>query len=200
MDPAQMGGRKGCSITHYLITLFNFIHEGIDMDAVPRAVVVALIDYSKGFNRISHQKLIIRLSDWGVPGWLLRILCSYMSGRTMTVRHKGAISSQYPLPGGAGQGCLLGVLSFIVEISDAGMDVPEQPEQHPDVDDVHSVLHPEEAVTRNEVRQKYVGDQVQGELLRLDEVLQPSDLLIGPNTYHDINGLKIYQTPYYKKG
>ena len=50
MDPGQMGGIKGCSITHYLITLFDFILNRTDTrDSVPRAVVVALIDYSKGF-------------------------------------------------------------------------------------------------------------------------------------------------------
>ena len=85
MDPGQMGGRKGCSIVHYLINIFDFILHGTDKkDNIPRSVVIALIDYSKGFNRISHPKLIIRLSDWGVPGWLLRILCSYMTKRTMS--------------------------------------------------------------------------------------------------------------------
>ena len=191
LDPGQMGGITGCSIIHYLITLFNFILEGLDInDNVPRSVVVALIDYSKGFNRISHQNLIIRLSDWGVPGWLLRILCSYLSGRTMIVRHKGVSSSEYPLPGGAGQGCLLGVLSFIVAISDAGMAVPEQPEEDPHIDDVISVWHPEAAVNEFEVRQKYIDDQVQGELLRLDQDLCPlPNDFIGPRTYHDRNGL-----------
>ena len=168
MDPAQMGGLKGCSITHYLITLFNFILEGMDNNgAVPKAALVALIDYSKGFNRISHQKLIIRLSDWEVPGWILRIMCSYLTNRTMTVRHKGTSSNPYPLPGGAGQGCLLGILCFLVEISDAGMDVPVQPVQQKNVDDVISLEEPQPAVTNIEVRQKYIDDQVQGEIINL---------------------------------
>ena len=93
-----MGGIQGCSIVHYLITLFHFILSGTDSaDKVPKAAIIALIDYSKGFNRISHNKLIIRLSDWGVPGWLLKIMCSYLTERTMTVRFKGATSSPYPL-------------------------------------------------------------------------------------------------------
>ena len=105
MDPGQMGGHKGRSITHYLITLFNFILGSLDSrDGVPRAVMVALIDYSKGFNRISHSKLIIRLSDWGVPGWILRILCSYLEGRSMRVRHKGTTSAPQLLPSGPVKG------------------------------------------------------------------------------------------------
>ena len=95
-----MGVITGCSTVHYLITLFHFILSGTDSsDKVPKAAIIALIDYSKGFNRISHNKLIIRLSDWGVPGWLLRILCSYMTERTMTVRYKGATSTPHPLSG-----------------------------------------------------------------------------------------------------
>ena len=27
MDPGQMGGLKGCSTTHYLVNLFNFIYK-----------------------------------------------------------------------------------------------------------------------------------------------------------------------------
>ena len=161
--------RKGCSIIHYLINLFNFVLDGTDpTDKIPRAVIVALIDYSKGFNRISHPHLITRFSDWGVPGWILRILCSYMTGRSMTVRYKGKESAEYPLPGGSAQGCFLGVLSFIVEISDSGMDVPPQPHPNPDTDDVHSISHPQPAITDVEIRQKYIDDQVQGELLRLE--------------------------------
>ena len=135
-----------------------------------------------------NPKLIIRLSDWGVPGWLLRILCSYMTERSMTVRHKGEQSDEYPLPGGSPQGCLLGILSFIVEISDCGMDLPPQPDSK---EDVFSLPYPQPAVTELEVRQKYIDDQVQGELLQLDSALTPtSEVLIGPRTFHDRNGLK----------
>ena len=49
---------------------------------------------------------------------------------------------------------------------------------------------PEPAVTHQEVRQKYIDDQVQGELLQLKTALQPSiDSFIGPRTFHDRNGL-----------
>ena len=186
-----MGGRKGCSIVHYLITLFNFILAGTDpTDNIPKAVIIALIDYSKGFNRISHPKLITRLSDWGVAGWLLRVLCSYMTGRTMTVRHKGKESLQHPLPGGSAQGCFLGILSFIVELSDSGMDVPPQPLPNADIDDVYSLPYPQPANTEAEVRLKYVDDQAQGELLRLDMSLcQAPEEIIGPRSFHDRNGL-----------
>ena len=72
LDPGQFGGRKNNSIVHYLVLLLNFVITNTDKkdkSKIPRAVIIALCDYSKGFNRIDHNKLIIRLSDWGVPGW-----------------------------------------------------------------------------------------------------------------------------------
>ena len=83
IDPGQFGGLRGHSISHYLITLYNFILSHTDSSSIPRAVMVALIDFSKAFNRINHAKVIVRLSDWGVPGWLIRTLISYLTGRSM---------------------------------------------------------------------------------------------------------------------
>ena len=68
IDPGQFGGLQGHSTVHYLITLYHFILTTTSTTSIPHAVMVALIDFSKAFNRISHSKVIIRLSDWGVPG------------------------------------------------------------------------------------------------------------------------------------
>ena len=77
-----------------------------------------------------------------------------MTQRSMIVRHKGKQSKEYPLPGGSPQGCLIGVLSFLVEISDCGMDIPHQPDLNTN-EDVISRSHPQPAVTNVEIRQKY---------------------------------------------
>ena len=116
--------------------------------------LIDMCDYSKGFNRIDHSRVIIRLSDWGVPGWLLKILTSYLTGRSMELKYKGAISSPQSLPGGTVQGSELGILLFIVEHSDAGMDIPVQPL---DGQDVFSVSQPLPAVTQKECRLKYLS-------------------------------------------
>ena len=125
LDQGQFGGRKKHSIVHYLVLLLHFIISNTDInDNISRAVVIALCDYSKGFNRINHMNLIIRLSDWGVPGWLLKVLISYLTERTMILKYNGAESDPQSLPGGSIQGSLVGILLFIIELSDAGMPVP----------------------------------------------------------------------------
>ena len=70
IDPGQFGGLREHSTSHYLISLYNFLLSRTDSSRLPRAVILALIDFSKAFNRINHSKVLVRLSDWGVPGWL----------------------------------------------------------------------------------------------------------------------------------
>ena len=113
IDPSQCGGLKGSSITHYLIRMLHFIHKFLD-EREPYAVVMAMVDLEKAFNRVSHQLVIEDLADMNVPGWLLAILVSYLSGRTMHMRYKGATSSCRSLPGSSPQGTFLGILLFII--------------------------------------------------------------------------------------
>ena len=72
LDPCQYG-LKGTSISHYLIKLLQFIHEYLDLKD-PHAVLVALIDLSKAFNRVSHQMVIEDLFYMHVPPLDLGIL------------------------------------------------------------------------------------------------------------------------------
>ena len=65
LDPCQYG-IKGASTSHYLIKLLQFVHEHLDLKD-PHAVVVALVDLSKAFNRVSHSMVIEDLHDMKVP-------------------------------------------------------------------------------------------------------------------------------------
>ena len=91
LDPCQFG-LKGASITHYLLRLLKFVHKYLDLKD-PHAVIVALVDLSKAFNRVSLSMVIEDLYAMHVPPWLLLILISYLSGRSMVLCYKGATSS-----------------------------------------------------------------------------------------------------------
>ena len=82
LDPGQFGGMKGGSITHYFVLLMDFILANTDkLNKNPKAVLAAYIDFFKGFNRLNHNKILIRLSDWLVPSWLLKIVASFLTER-----------------------------------------------------------------------------------------------------------------------
>ena len=118
LDPANCGGLKGTSITHYLIRLLHFTHATVDQ-ADPHAVVLALVDLSKAFNRVDHTLLIEDLHNMNVPSWLLKILISYLTERSMVLRFHGATSSPRSLPGSAPQGVFLGCFFFMVKFNGA---------------------------------------------------------------------------------
>ena len=120
LDPDQFGGRKGHSISHYLIEMTNFILYNQDLSE-PQATIASFIDYKQGFNRCQHSIFLeIMSKEYDVPGWLLRILVGYLSGRTMKVRYKGKIGEGKDIPGGAGQGAPLGMWIFLFMIDQAG--------------------------------------------------------------------------------
>ena len=120
LDPDQFGGKKGHSISHYLIEMTNLILYNQDLKE-PQATIANFIDYKQGFNRCQHSVFIEILSkDYDVPGWLLRILVGYLSGRTMKVRYKGKIGEGKDIGGGAGQGAPLGMWIFLFMIDQLG--------------------------------------------------------------------------------
>ena len=122
LDPGQCG-LKGSSITHYLIKLLHFVHSTLDLKE-PHAVLVALVDISKAFNRIDHSLVIQDLYDMHTPAWLLRIIASYLSGRSMFLSYNGCKSSVKMLPGGGPQGAFLGGLIFIIKYNGAFLRPP----------------------------------------------------------------------------
>ena len=120
LDPGQCGGLKNSSITHYLIKLLHYVHFNLDKTDA-HAVLLAAIDMSKAFNRMSHQRIIEDLYDMKVPGWLLLILISYLTDRKMSMKFRGVFSALRSLPGSSPQGTVLGVILFIIYFNGAAL-------------------------------------------------------------------------------
>ena len=118
LDPANYGGMKGSSTMYYILHLLHFIHTHVD-SVVPQAVLLAQADLQKAFMNVSHQNVIIDLHDMQVPGWLLRILASYLTGRSMVLKFRGAESSRFSLPASTPQGTFLGIFLFIISFNGA---------------------------------------------------------------------------------
>ena len=84
LDPGQCEGLKGSSISHYLVRLLHFVHSYLDKNE-PYAVLLSLVHLKIAFNRVSHTIVIEDLADLNVPGWLLKILISYLTDRSMVL-------------------------------------------------------------------------------------------------------------------
>ena len=59
-----------------------------------------------------------------VPGWLLLIIISYLTERSMILKYKGCTSTRRSLPGSSPQGVYLGNLFFIIKFNGAAMRPP----------------------------------------------------------------------------
>ena len=77
------------------------------------SVDVIYFDLSKAFDKVSHQKLLYKLSHLGVRGPLLNWLRSYLDGRNMCVKVENSFSERYPCTSGVPQGGVLSPLLFL---------------------------------------------------------------------------------------
>ena len=81
-------------------------------------VVITAIDYAKAFNRLSFQHCLRAFARKGACTEIIRVLASFLSNRTMTVRVNNTWSEPLPVHGGVPQGSILGVLLFNVSTDD----------------------------------------------------------------------------------
>ena len=122
LDPDQCG-MKGLSITHYLVKLLDFVHSTLD-NKKPHSVLAACVDISKAFNRVDHSLVIQDLYDMHTPAWLLNIVVSYLSDRSMVLTFNNCESSRKLLPGGGPQGAYMGGLIFMIKYNGAFLRPP----------------------------------------------------------------------------
>ena len=168
MDFRQYGGMKGNSTCHYLIELINFIlyHQN---NLEPTSVLACLVDFSKAFNQQDQNILITKLSDLGVPGWLLKLVMAFLSDRTMRVKYKNKYSGLFSLPGGGPQGTLLGLFLFLVLINDVGFS-----EQENNAGEL--ITCKKRFADINVLHLKYVDDLLLAESINMNTQVEPAPL------------------------
>ena len=110
MRSNQMGGMKGAGTEHYLVQLFQLILEALEDSRA--ASVITSIDYSKAFNRLDFLRCLEALAAKGASTELIRIVGSFLTSRTMSVKVGQAMSRPRVVLGGVPQGSILGVFLF----------------------------------------------------------------------------------------
>ena len=117
---SQHGFRPGRSPLTNLVEFGGKITEWVDEG---RSVDVVYFDLSKAFDKVCHERLVVKLEAAGVCGLIQKWIREWLSERRQAVRVDGMVSSWTEVKSSTPQGTVLGGTLFTVYIDDVDDDV-----------------------------------------------------------------------------
>jgi hypothetical protein len=138
-----------------------------------------------------HSNVLTILSDLSapaVPTCAIKLIKSYLTGRSMCVRYKGAESTFHRVPGGGPQGGLLTGLLFCLQVNRAGRPCPDTSARLPALGSVQPaeppcVVRPLCHNSENMNKEAYIDDLTLLEKISLSSLVD-KPRIIGPPPYH----------------
>lgn len=123
LSDRQHGFRAKRSCETQLLGFIQDLQSKADKGTQTDAVV---LDFSKAFDKVAHNKLIYKLGKYGIRGQTLKWIEEWLHNRKQQVVVDGKKSSSSGVTSGVPQGSVLGPILFLVYINDLPSSVKSE--------------------------------------------------------------------------
>ena len=131
----QAGFCKGRSCEDHVTRIVQAIEDGFQHRPMQRSVLT-LLDFSKAYDTVWREKLLLRMLNTGIPMPFIRWIRSFLIDRRGRVQLFNVFSSSRCFTQGLPQGSVLAPLLFLFYINDLATTLTEDAVIAPFADDV----------------------------------------------------------------